>query len=179
MSDKTVPVSSISAKNLVDTWQQEVQSSYSLWTSQVNMIRSQLLQPEGTIAFKDLDRSTLLKRLEQAHQGLSVLQTSMFPVSQKGWTLQEILKMKRAEAEFQTIVVGAFPPDRLSEIFGTMSVALVGSGGAAYALYHSVSIAPSIVLWIFGAITLGLTVFFRRGNQVKHLALYHDRLESL
>ena len=36
--------------------------------------------------------------------------------------------MKRAEAEFQTIAGGAFPPDRLSDMFGTMSVALVGSG---------------------------------------------------
>jgi hypothetical protein len=174
-----VPLSSSTpAKILVDTFQQEAQSKISVWSGSINQIRAELKRGDGPTAYDGLERPALLKRINDADEQLSQLQGIIAPVVQHEYQVQEILKMKRTEAEFQTVVVGAFPPDRLSELFGTMSVALVGGGGAAYALY-SASLVPALALWVFGGITLGLTIAFRWSNQSKHMKLYADRLESL
>lgn len=132
---------------------------------------------QGNVAFKDIDRETAIKRLVEADKQLSDLQEAMRPVSNQGVIIQEILKMKRSEAEFQTIVVNAFPPDRVSELFGTMSVALVGGGGVAYAL--SAGLLTAAVLWSFGAVCLTLTLFYRVRHQNEQMQLYRDRLLKL
>lgn len=175
--DNPSPATARRSRDIVEDWSAEVSASLPGWSSQIGFVLGQLKGPDGARSFEDLSVETLRARNVRLYDDLERVRSSMQPVVSKGIVVQEILKIKRAEAEFQTIVVGAFPPDRLSELLGTMSVALVGGGGVAYALSAGLGVAA--VLWVFGAVVLGATVWSRAAHQQRHMKLYKERLEAL
>jgi len=75
-------------------------------------------------------------------------------------SVKEILEVRKAEAEYKTTIVNAWPADLVAERVSYLGTGILAAGGAAYALsgYPSVSyvLLPTLVLWGVG---LGLLLF--------------------
>jgi hypothetical protein len=179
VTDETPPVppSSLPLKRLADDWAREVQASYSSWASAVGTTRSGLVSPEGAAQYTGLPQEALVRRINEAYSSLNRVQASMSDVIQNGVIIQEIAKMKTAYAELQVLVLGGYPPDRLSELTGTIAVALVSGGGIAYAL--KAGLLAASVLWALGIFAVGFTIAARAIHQKGQMAEYKARLLSL
>lgn len=106
-------------------------------------------------------------KVPQARQALTELRTKLWDLRSEisrvydtTTNVGEILNLRKAEAEYKTAIVNAWPNDLVAERVAYLGTGILAAGGAAYALsgYPSVSytLLPTLVLWGVG---LGLLLF--------------------
>ncbi len=134
------PTSSRRASELVDGYRHELEASYGSWVSVLNTIRTASNVPEmpdpapsTTLTDAQVKIDSLRKysdmlreRLVQIGSDVGRLQRTVSDVSTFGDELNENMRAKQQEADLRVKVVSAFPPDKLSELTGTIAAVLVG-----------------------------------------------------
>lgn len=96
-------------------------------------------------------------------------------------SIKEILEVRKAEAEYKTTIVNAWPSDVVAERVSYLGTAAVAAGGAAYALsgYPHVSFAllPTAVLWAAGLGLLSFGVYRLVKNQRERFEFFRRQFK--
>ena len=190
------PISTLSdkpAKELVAAYDREVRATFDGWVQTLDNLKGALREfggrppePPGK-ADAEAQQSYIeaLKSLVQWYENqfalakstVESLAASVTPVARLGAQVREILAAKLQLAQLQVTVVQTFPPDRVSDLTGTIGTALAGAGGLAYGLTHD--FGPAIVFWAMAGAFFGFTLGFRLAHQRDWRKQWKERLGAL
>jgi len=96
-------------------------------------------------------------------------------------SIKEILEVRKAEAEYKTTIVNAWPADLVAERVSYLGTGILAAGGAAYALsgYPSVSytLLPTLLLWGVGLGLLLFGIWRLRKNQRERFDFFRQQFK--
>ena len=139
---------------LIPMSESQLATSISKWEGRV----VDLLNSLGTVS-EPTELEARRKAADLLRGALTALRQELIRAPGALTGVEELLRIRTAEAQYRGAVLGAWPPATLAREMTYLGASLFGAGGAAYALlgYPSFEskLIPAVLLWILG---LGIVV---------------------